>query len=127
MSTRNAIVLLAILMHLSAFFWSCYQPKDLYSPSDTESIGAEFIQAELQKDEQAEYTIKWEVQPEDVGVDIAISEDGTDFSRANQIGTNVRFDELVYKNKEQKNLYFQLIAGESDTLILSDDQQQICK
>ncbi len=122
MSTRNAIVLLAILIHMVAFFWSCYQPKHFRSVEELQAENPRFIQAELEKNANQQYIVKWETSPKGIGVDVSISENEQSFSTEDQIGTSVRFNEFVYKNPEQRALFFKLVAGGSDVVILSDDK-----
>ena len=127
MSNRNSMVLLAIVIHMAAFFWSCYQPKSFRTAEELQLENPRFIQAELQKDENAQYIIKWETSPKDIGVDVSVSPDLNMFKEEDQVVSDVMRKEFVFKNRDQGQLYFKLVAGNRDVVILSEEIPIVCK
>lgn len=120
------MVLIAILVHMAAFFWSCYQAKPLRTTEELQAENPRFVQAELTKEENAKYVIKWETTPKNIGVDVSVSS-SHQFKEEDQIGSNVRFNEFVFQKDHPQQLFFQLVAGDSDVIILSEEENNICR
>ena len=126
MNNRNSVVVVAILIHMIIFFWSCSHVKPLNNIEELPSEHPRFIQAELTKEEDAKYIIKWETTPKNIGVDVAVSSN-QQFKKEDQIGTDIRFNEFVFRKDNQQQLYFQLVVGDNDVIILSEEEKKVCR
>lgn len=126
MNNRNSIVVIAILIHMIIFFWSCSHVKPLRTNEEIPLENPRFIQAELTKQENSKYIIKWETVPKNIAVDVSVSVD-QQFEEEDQIGTDIRFSEFVFRKDNQQQLYFQLVAGDSDVIILSEEESSVCR
>lgn len=113
---RNTIIILAIILHVGALYWSCAQPKKLVYSEPRSGEVLENIKVE--KSITNNYIISWTTDEAETEVEVYTGTEEEGLNSTKLIESTRTQQIKVKKNKTVSDSYFQLVVPGKDTVTI---------